>query len=355
MELTPARRGEVLELAERVDEIVPLLPEAEFAATVRGAGIEEYGWLLEFATREQRVAAVDLDCWRGFRFSPSRFGEWLDALIAAGPETLAAAFDELDPELWVLALAEDETRSRTILETALDLAPHHYLWLLSAAAYGNATEAAETAAQWRHSRLADLGFPERGDAMRAYRPLSLEKLEVDELEVEKAEVEKAESTEAVLAEPQPEAGVPAAKATRQLPALFAGHPLGRALAQLSDERRGEVMRDVLGVANSLAVADKLPLVERGTVEQCLARAVRGIDRGLLETARANALPLSSVLHAVPALDLFRVGLGLEPSLRPHRSVADLAREDEDPSWDWNEIREMIADADSTIGPDGRPR
>ena len=36
-ELTPARRGEVLELSEQVDEIVPLLPEAEFTATVRGA------------------------------------------------------------------------------------------------------------------------------------------------------------------------------------------------------------------------------------------------------------------------------------------------------------------------------
>ena len=73
--LAPPQRLEFLEGAERVAEIVPLLPEAEFTSTVRGAGIEEAGWLVEFASPEQRVAAVDLDCWRDTRFSASRFFE----------------------------------------------------------------------------------------------------------------------------------------------------------------------------------------------------------------------------------------------------------------------------------------
>jgi hypothetical protein len=61
-----------------------------------------------------------------------------------------------------------------------------------------------------------------------------------------------------------------------------------------------------------------------------------------------------VLQAVPVLDLFRIGATLEPELRPVRTVADLKREEADGAdWDWNEIREMIAEADRTIGADGR--
>ena len=168
--------------------------------------------------------------------------------------------------------------------------------------------------------------------MRAYRPLR-----VDEVEATDGALRAEETT------------------THPVPAPFAGRPLGRALAALSPERMDEVMRDVLGVANSLAVADKLPLAERETVERCVARAVQGIDRGLEETARARDLPLSAVLHAVPAIDLFRIGLGFQPDLCPPRSVADLVREEEDDGWDWNEIREMISEADQTLSPDGRPR
>ena len=40
-ELRPSKRYEFLETAERIDEIIPLFPEAEFTSTVVGAGIEE--------------------------------------------------------------------------------------------------------------------------------------------------------------------------------------------------------------------------------------------------------------------------------------------------------------------------
>ena len=95
-----------LELVERVEEIVPLLAETELISTIREVGIADAGWLVEFASGEQRVAAIDLDCWRDRRFSPSRFCEWLGAMIEAGPETLAAAFAELDLEVWLLTLKQ---------------------------------------------------------------------------------------------------------------------------------------------------------------------------------------------------------------------------------------------------------
>jgi hypothetical protein len=106
LELVPVLRNEILEVVECIDQVVPRLPEAELASTIVASGVTDAGWLVEFATPEQRVACVDLDCWKDVRLSPSRLMEWIDALIEAGPETLAAAFDELDLEVWILALKE---------------------------------------------------------------------------------------------------------------------------------------------------------------------------------------------------------------------------------------------------------
>ena len=365
-ELTPARRVEFLETAERVDEIVPLLPEAEFTSTVRESGIEDSGWLVAFASPEQRVAAVDLDCWQDFRFSPSRLFEWIDAMIAAGPETLAASFDELDPEIWVLAMkeigefsvlglgaidfrdrmtddgmvyynahsAESEDRIREILSTALSYAPSHYWRLVYGAISGSEAESAGYATRWQRNRLNDLGFPDRDQAMRAYKPLKVDETVV--LDV------RPESEQSGI--------VPAAG---QVPKRLRGCPLERALAELPPERGNEVMSAILEVANTLAVADRLPLAESETVARSLAKALRGIDRGLAEIARAQNQSLGAVLDATPPLDLFRIGATLDPDLRPSASLGDL--EDDEEGADWNVELEMISEEDRTLGGDGRPK
>lgn len=365
-DLDPARRVEFLETAERVDEIVPLLPEADFTSTVRGSGIEESGWLVEFASPEQRVAAVDLDCWRDFRFSPSRLFEWIDAMIEAGPETLAAAFDELDAEIWVLALrtmgdfsvsgledayfndgtaidgmvyynahsAEHEDRLHEILSTALYYAPSHFYPLVYGAIYESHAETEELAARWQQSRLADLGFPEREQAMRAYAPLKVDEAPVLDIR------------------PEAEPGAVVGAASR-VPALLGGSLLGEAIAGLSVHRSEAVMNDILAVANALAVADRLPLAEPETVERSLAKALRGIECGLAEVARSQNLPASAVLDATPPLDLFRIGATLETELRPRATLEKLLEEEE--GADWNVKTEMISEDDRTLGADGRPQ
>ncbi|MGH0029367.1 MAG: DUF6178 family protein [Myxococcota bacterium] len=341
LDLAPAQRAAFLELSERVEEIVPLLPEAAFTATVRGAGIEEHGWLVGFATPEQRVAAVDLDCWQGFRLSPSRLLQWIDALIEAGPETLVAAFDELDPEVWALALramgrfaiagmdgdgvdgatddglvfyeahsGEDEERIREILTAARQHAPSHYWRLVQAALSEGDEENEQMAARWQRGRLADLGFPEREHAMRIYAPLA---------------VEDAPATGA-----QPADG--------RLPDTLDDAPLERALAGLGPRPALEVAAGIAVLANALAVADRLPLVEPETGARALAKALRGVERGLVALARARGLPPVAVLAGTPARDLFRIGVTLDPSLRPAARVADL---DADDGADWNvEIEEI---------------
>jgi hypothetical protein len=368
--LTPAERMEFLETAERVDEIVPLLSEAEFTSTVRGAGIEENGWLVEFASPEQRIAAVDLDCWKDLRFSPRRLFEWLDAMIEAGPETLAASFFELDEELWVLAMramgefsilgldggdggdgmtidglvyydahsAESEDRIAEILRTALLYAPSQYWRLVYGAVAGGVAESTHFATRWHRNRLNDLGFPDRGQAQRAYAPL-----EVDEIAA--LDASPSGSSAAVVGAPE------------HLPEHHGGSLLGRALAALPPHRIHSVMTAILAVANALAVADRLPLAEPDSIERSLAKARRGIELGLAELSRSQNRPADVVLDATPALDLFRMGATLARDLRPTVVMANPSEEEDaldDIRGDWGIETERISEADQTVGSDGRP-
>jgi len=382
-ELVPGLRNEILEVVECIDQVVPLLPEAELASTIVATGVADAGWLVEFATPEQRVACVDLDCWKDVRFSPSRLMEWIDALIEAGDEVLAAAFDELDLELWVLALKDmadfrvagaaeldesgaydtqdgvvwfaarsslHEERLRSVLDTARLHAPHYY-WAFVYGAMSTTRDACEQyASRWHASRLNDLGFPDREHAMRAYRPLPVDSAPT--VDVDRPAVEPHD----LVAAPR-------------LPQRLSGTLIGRALGELPADRASEVLGYVLAVANTLAVADELPLAEPESIRESLAKVVRGIDRGLAELARRRHQSPGQVLDTTQPLDLFRIGATLDPTLRPTRSPADLdeaERRDfgksaaDDPRGaqldrDWNLELDEIADQDRTLGRDERPR
>jgi hypothetical protein len=357
-------------VAERVEEIVPLLPEAEFTSTIRVTGIENAGWLVRSANSEQRVAAVDLDCWKNLRFSPSRFFEWVDAMIEAGPETLVAAFDELDAEVWIVAMKEmaefsvaglgdgstghdttddgvvyfsatteeNEVRVRQILNTARLHSPSHYWAFVYGAILENRGDCEEYAARWHRGRLGDLGFPDREQAMRAYRPLRVDETPVVD-----------------VGRPLGDPNAPAPQPPRRL----AGTLVGRALGELPADRAGELLGYVLAVANTLAVADELPLADPESVQASVRKAMRGIDRGLAALARARNQSPAAVLNGTPPLDLFRVGATLarkardDKDLRPRKTLADL--EDEEACADWNLRSETISETDPTLDPDGRLR
>jgi len=324
LSLRPESRGELLLQFEHPEAIVPLLPEAELVQTVRTGGMSEAAWLLELATPEQRVAAFDLDCWNGSEFDVARAQEWFDALIEAGRPTLTATLGEIDLELVVLALRaetevaivgkEDEPPPGYFTPDGVvyfgvpeEASPHRvheithalfsgeqplYWRLVYALLFESPSELEEYALRWRTNRLQDLGFPDREQAMRAYRPLPVEKV-------------------ADWTAPSGNALVE----TTDLPRQLRGTLLGESLVKLGPQRAADVLGYVLSVANSLAVADELPLAERESVPRALEKAVRGIDTGLRELARARSLAPEQVLDRTAPLDLFRVGATVDPTLR----------------------------------------
>jgi uncharacterized protein DUF6178 len=324
-ELRPEARGEFLMLVDRPEEVVPLLSEAELVQTVRAGGMSDAAWLLEIATPEQRVACFDLDCWATNELVVPRVEEWLDALMEAGRPTLLNGLQEMDLEVLILALRaetqltivgkEDEpppghytpdgvvyfgfadgaspARVTEITGALHEHDPALYWRLVYGFLFEPAADCEEDALRWRTNRLQDLGFPDREQAMRVYRPLPTEK----------------------VAEWTPPASSGALVGAISLPRQLRGSLLGEALMALPIERAADVLGYVLGVANSLAVADGLSLSDSESVPRALEKAVRGIDAGLRELARTRAQPPEQILDHTAPLDLFRVGATADPSLR----------------------------------------
>ncbi len=328
-ELRAEVRSEFLMLCDRPEDIVPLLPEADFVHTIRSGGMSEASWLLELASPPQLVACFDLDCWDGYELAPSRIREWIDALIEAGRPSLMEAMRVTDLELWLIALGaetqvfivgkEDEPPDGAFspdgvvyFGTPEGVSPHRvhetvhaaferdqplYWLLVYGLLFESPADVEEHALRWRVNRLQDLGFPDREQAMRVYRSLR---------------------AESAPGEARGEYGGQLVRSFA-LPKQLRGSLLGEALSELPSQVAADALGYVLGVANSIAVADKLQLSDPDSVPRALEKAVRGIDTGLRELARVRGLPPHEVLEQTAPLDLFRTGATLEPELRgPYR-------------------------------------
>ncbi len=344
-ELRASLRSEFLMLLDHPEDVVPLLPEAEPAATIVAGGVFEGAWLLEVASPDQRVACIDLDCWRGYSLALPQLRDWIDALIEAGRPTLLRTLEELDPELWVLLMRdmadvtvigkeeeppdgwftedgvcyfgarsdEDYARVREIAQTAFSEAQPRYWQLVYGMLFESPSEIEEYALRWRSARMADLGFPEREQAMQAYRPLSSEAAPVWN-----------------VTHAEPGALVP----YESLPQQLRGTLVGRALAELPADRAADVLGYVLAVANSLAVADYLALSDAESIPGAMAKAIADIDRGLAELAQVRGEEPHRILDQTKPMDLFRVGAtlqGLTPEPNPD---ADLEEEEEGDETEW---------------------
>jgi hypothetical protein len=334
---TPVRlRGRLLELLPAPELVIPELPEAELCFTAKAIGLADAGWVLEHATDEQLVAAVDLDAWRGAAPDPASLADWLGAFGEAGPETLVRAARAIDPELLVLGLkdrievwlkpagedvepppgsrslegqfhfrarregddlADVETLLRSLFESDYWL----YFRLLQGVIWELPSETEEWAARWRSGRLEDLGFPSWDEAMRIYgyvRPDRRAELPADERPFEVGEW-------------------PLPVWLPRLPAAGeATHSLFRAIAKLGDEERRACFYAFVALANRVAVADRLPLGDAESIPAALEKAAAVASRGLDHVAAANRLDPTDVLRRVSLPRLFRVGASLDPAAHP---------------------------------------
>ncbi|MEN8181100.1 MAG: DUF6178 family protein [Myxococcota bacterium] len=334
---TPVRlRARIFDLLPEPEKVIPELPEAELCFSAKAVGLEDAGWMLEHATPEQLVTAVDLDAWRGTVADLASFGGWMAALADAGRETLARAARAMDPELLVLSLKhrlevwlkpsgddwQPPPGARTLdgqfyfraraegddladlVELLSELFQSDY-WLyfrlLQGTIWELPSETEEWALRWRNGRLEDLGFPSWDEAMRIYgyvRPDERARLGASGSGID----------------------IGAWRLPVWLPGLPAGaearHSIFRTIAKLPDEERRACFYAFVALANRVAVADRMPLSDAESTPAAIDKAAFVVSRGLDYVASENGLDPAKVLRRVSLVRLFRVGASLDPASRP---------------------------------------
>jgi hypothetical protein len=328
------RRAELLELAPAPEELIPRIPEAELCFTMKALGLESATWVLEHASPEQVVTALDLDAWSGHRPVPARLDAWLNALAETGDEALLRSVPALDPEILVhylkgriavvqkpqddegwqppegaqtlegqfyfLALrANDDVAAILRLVHLLFRSDYWtYFRMMQAVIHELPTDNQEWALRWRNARLQDLGFPPWEEAMSLYRHVPSQ---------ERARL--------------PDDDRPLEVTEWHLPVWIPGLPEGRdsqhlvfrAVAQLSPDERLAAFYAFVAVANKVAVADHLELSDSETTTRAIEKAARWISRGLAHVAAENALEAREILRRASLERLFRVGANLDPA------------------------------------------
>jgi Family of unknown function (DUF6178) len=327
-----AERGRILGLVPHPEALIPELPPAELCFTIKALGLADAAWVLEYATPEQSVAALDLDAWRGNEVDVATANEWLQAIARTSPEARVRTLEALDAELLVLALRarigvvqrpddadgwEPPASSQTLegqfhywaladgddlddvtqhLRALFESAYWSYFRLMLAIQWELESDSQEWALRWRTGRLEDLGFPTWDDAMRIYRFLDARARR--ELPAEAPPLSPEWPLPVWL--PQlPETGGP-------------GDRIFRAIAEQGDVERRAIFYAFVALANQIAVADRLPLGDAESTPRAIAKAARFASAGLAYLADEHGLRDAELVRRVGVEHLFRVGANLDP-------------------------------------------
>ena len=330
-------RGLIDELLSQPDaeRFLPSLPAQELYYAIREIGLADSHDLVALASPEQVRGFVDLDAWRRDEFLPDRALEWIDALIDAGPEKLAAAVEALDPEL-VALLLQRQTRiyDLTIEQPPEESEGHFYPtpdrfylldilpggedgkrierfldWIYRAdielgrkvvmgAKWEMTSELEEGAYRWRSGRMADLGFVDFYDALEVYQWLDPASVQIGE-----------GSAEATGELPST---LPVAVAVELSDRGF----FGRVMAAIGEpDEQARVQTAILVLANRVMAAD---LVEPGDPEaarEAVSRIAAYLGIGLEYLGRGDPLLGTAALHSIAMVRIFRVGVSLTLKLK----------------------------------------
>lgn len=339
-------RRQTIELLPHPEDVIPLIPEAEFTYTMRAIGLEDASWLLPLASDQQLVTSFDLDAWSGLRVDPVRLDGWFAALAECEEdETIVRAARAMDPELLVIYLRQHvdvhlkpseqddpdwqpPERSQTLegqfyfvaKDPKDDLAPIlrllHSLfqqdyWLyfraIQAVKEEMAVENEEWALRWRTGRLEDLGFPSWDTSMRIYGFLRPDRL---------ADVPKDATALDVDGWAMP-------VWITELPGIASDErALFRATRELGADERSAVFYALVALANRVAVADRMELGDPDSLPTAIDKATRFASAGLEHVASERGLALEETLRRVPLERLFRVGTNLDRDAALPPSIAE---------------------------------
>jgi hypothetical protein len=340
-----------LEQRDDLPSFVPRLPPVTFVQVARGLrGEDRLDLLLPHASPDQLTALLDLDGWSRERIAVDKARAWLvaiaDSYAAADRPRgdLVRTIDEMDPEMWTMALlpgtavfeldpedieardqalaAVDELFTYETIDGAFvvavpDTELGHAVIRVIERVYDDDLEAGrqlvlslrgaiagqleEDLLRWRSGRLADLGFVEWEEAMKLFRPLDARTAR----EAAGAAPATPREGETLVAFPSATAGL-----------------LRRALAVLGAGEQGVRAREFTLLVNELMAAQRFEPGDVKAQERAFFQAEATVGLGLellasglgLQPAEVDVF-LAGRIAAIGLRGLFRVGYGPLAALR----------------------------------------
>ena len=207
-QLSAKRRLSLITSDPEGRELVRTLPPQELFWMLKDTGPEDALELVEFSSPEQCMFLFDMELWQEWSLDQAKALEWLEFLLETGEERLVEQLPHLDFELLLLIfmreitvgggvgdLTSDEERTASydhsfdnlyfityrnpkharLIGTLLDIFFRRdqslYLGLMEGVKEQVEVELEELAYTCRAGRLADLGFPEREEAVTIYARL----------------------------------------------------------------------------------------------------------------------------------------------------------------------------------------
>jgi hypothetical protein len=312
--------------------MVRALPGDEIYFLVRDVGLGDAAELVRLASPEQFRTFLDLDAWRADRIDPARVLPWLRAgragamrsewemarwrrkLAALDPELVSLVLmstlrvhdlgEDPDPQIhsdrfmrtaegkYIIEFTVEGTDYLAVRGLVDDLYaedPFKATRAIAAVRWELQSDLEESELRWRTGRLADLGFPDRAEALSWFS--------------------KAPS------KPSWPAGHPARPDGFFLAQFRRGSFLDRAAEGLAPADRQRFERELVAAANAALVADAVdpgdPEAVRLTVEA--ARAM--LEMGLEALAGEDERRAAEALGATPLKRVFQHGFGRTLELR----------------------------------------
>ncbi len=306
--------------------VVRALPADEIYFLVRDVGLADAAELVQLASPQQFRTFVDLDVWRGSRIEPARVLPWLRAgragalrserdmarwrrkLAALDPELVSLVLmsalrihdlgENPDPEIhgdrfmrtpegkYIIEFAVEGTNYLAVRSLVDDLYaedPFQATRAIAAIRWELQSDLEESELRWRTGRLADLGFPDRAEALSWFSKAP----------------SKASGS----------AGQPARPAGFFLAQFRRGSFVDRAAERLAPADRQRFERELVAAANAVLVADAVDPGDLEAVRRAVEAARAMLEMGLEALAGEDEHRAAAALVATPLKRVFQRGFG----------------------------------------------
>lgn len=330
-----SEKAELITRSNNPRESMENLALEEFVLMYNQSAVELKEEIVKYADQNQLVFGADIECWERDVISKDGLIAWLDVLRNAGTNVLYKwvehsdyeficgalmpyveifktehlevaddvigdrPFFTLDQLYYICIDSEEFDVVRDLIETLFENSKQMYLQIMEGLIAENEYEVVEEAYQLRNDRMSQIGFPEKDEAMRIYKPLD------QWVDLEKRQIKNDYDDSFYLAWNLPSLNLKQDFFIDTVMEFF------RENSELSER----FYEELVGIANKIVVIEDIDFKNEHQIRWCANRAKSITSIGLEELSRGE-IPLACQLLKDHFLEnFFRYGMRILHQLK----------------------------------------